>query len=255
MSISSFIRYKRSVIKRSTGLLTIPNLISIDGMNGSGKDSLAISLRDVLARTYGSDNVVIADITHFVGPVRQRRLGQVLKARTCLVGSGFDDLKDNIFAAALNRGYDEVVIPLLQRGAIVIMPRSELSLLQFVLLKGDGRFATRRFDSIVDGTITHGLCAGHRVFMDVTVSDQWQNLTARGELGVFDPRSIEECEAEFQSESAMRAKAIPSLACSGSRVIHVPNARVREDFLPEHFAVLAQRLSERIDLSDVRPLA
>lgn len=254
MSIPSFIRYKRSIALRSTGLLSLPNLISIDGMNGSGKDSLALSLRDALARIYGVDNVVIADITHFVGPVRQRRLGQVLKARTSLVGSGFDDLKDNIFAAALNRGYEEVVIPLLRRGAIVIMPRSELSLLQFVLLKGDGRFATRRFDSIVDGTITHGLCAGHRLFMDVTVADQWQNLNARGEFGVFDPRSIEECEAEFRSESAMRMKVIPSLACSGSRVIHVPNARVREEVLPEHFAALVRGFSERIDLSDVRPL-
>lgn len=254
-TIQSFIDYKRSVLRRSSNLLPVKNLISIDGVNASGKDTLAITLRENLAGIYGNENVVIADITHFNGSPKQVRLKRILKSRISVVGNKFDDLKDKVFATALNRGYEEMIIPALKEGKIVIMPRSELSLLQFTLLKGSDHFVKRRFNSIVDGTISHRLCAGHRVFLNVTVEDQWKNLINRGEFGLFDPRTLEECTVELISQSEMRQKVDCSPACSNSRILDVNNPHTPSDDLPNHFDALARSIIDGMDLKGIDKLS
>ena len=253
-NIQSFIDYKRSVLRRSPDLLPVKNLISIDGVNASGKDTLALTLRKNLAEIHGYENVVIADITHLNGSPKQARLKKILRDRIRLVGSRFDDLKDKVFASALNRGYEELVIPALKKGKIVIMPRSELSLLQFTLLKGNDYFVKRRFDSIMDGTISHRLCAGHRIFLNVTVEDQWENLVERGELGLFDPRTLEECVEELTSQSEMRRKVDCSPACSSSKILDVHNPRSHSGDLPNHFETLVREVISGMDLQKIQQL-
>ncbi len=253
-NIQSFIDYKRSVLYRFPKLLPVKNLISIDGVNASGKDTLALTLKKKLAEIHGDENVVIADITHLNGSPKLARLKTILKDRIRLVGSRFDDLKDKVFASALNRGYEELVIPALREGKIVIMPRSELSLLQFTLLKGNDYFVKRRYDSIADGTISHRLCAGHRIFLNVTVEDQWKNLIERGELSLFDPRSLEECIEELASQSEMRRKAECSPACLNSKILDVHNPRSHSDGLPSHFESLVMRVIGEMDLQTIQQL-
>lgn len=183
--IQQFIEYKRSVEKERPMLTIEPKLITIDGVDGSGKSTIAKNVFERLEERFGKGKVVLVDITNLRGSPKQERLRKIAEAES-IAG----DRLDKIYVAGVNRAYEEIIIPALKEGKIVVVDRSEIDLLRYSLEKEDQEAIERREKYIKEGTPTHRFWAGNRIFIETESKDILQNLSERKNLSKYDPKIL-----------------------------------------------------------------
>lgn len=239
--IQEFIEHKQNVEKERPNLTVEPRLITVDGPDGVGKTTLAKALRGKLARSYGEDGVVYADITNLRGSPQQERLRRI-KSKEDVPETQLDN---KYYAAGVNRAYTEIVVPALEAGKIVVVDRSEVDLLRYALESGDENLVEEREKYIQSGSLTHRLWAGNRVFMSAPPEDIWENLNSRGKLSPYDPQSPSDVERRLQREEEAEQKI---LAMGNDKdevnVIEINNRRAEDE---EGLALQIEKVTEEVE--------
>jgi len=70
-----------------------------------------------------------------------------------------------LYAAGVNREYEEIIIPALNEGKIVIVDLSKVDLLRYAIEHDNKTSIKKRKKYIQDGSITHRLLVGNRIFL------------------------------------------------------------------------------------------
>lgn len=222
--IQQFIEYKRSIEKERPTLSAEPNLITIDGLDGAGKSTIAQKLVEKLQERFGADKVILVDITNLRGGPKQERLRRIAEERNIA-----ESHLDAFYAAGVNRAYEEVIIPALKEGKIVVADRSEADLLRYALEHGDDESILERKKYIQDGTITHRLWAGNRIFVEASPKDAWENLKNREYKSQYDPTSLEDMERGSGAQKKAE-QYIESLPHTGDvNVVHEKVSRIASE--------------------------
>ena len=229
--IQKFIEYKRGVEKERPQLTAEPRLITIDGVDGAGKSTITRKLVEKLQEIFGKDKVVLVDITNLRGSPKQERLREIAKREKIT-----EEQLDAFYAAGINRAYEEIIIPALKDGKIVVADRSEADLLRYAIERGDETLVEKRKQYIQDGSVTHRFWAGNRIFIGVDPKDALENLRHREQNSQYDPSSLEEMK---RSNNAQREaqKYIESLPHTGDinvvkeKVARVENETKREEYI------------------------
>ena len=222
-SIESFLIYKRQIETERPQLTVEGRIIALDGINEAGKSAIASRLVEALKSKYGEEGVVLVKF-NFTGGDEQRRLGSIVKNKKPQPG-----VVGGLISAGINRGYHEVILPALETGKIVVIDRSEIDLLRFALESGDVELYKKRLKLISEGSITHRLWSGNRVFVHIKVEEAWNNLCQRGSNSQFDPKSIEEVQKRVEAQLEVERLAMV-LPCKGTvNCIRIENERC-DDF-------------------------
>jgi dTMP kinase len=229
--IQKFIEYKRNVEKERPQLTAEPRLITIDGTDGVGKSTIARKLVEKLQESFGKDKVLLADITNLRGSPKQERLREIAEHKKIT-----EKQLDAFYAAGVNRAYEEIIIPAIKNGKIVVVDRSEVDLLRYAIEHGDKSSIEKRKQYIQDGSITHRFWAGNRIFIDADPKDAWENLRHRNRKSQYDPASLEEMEtsAEAQQKAQEYIESLPhtgSINIIKEKVVRVEDEMKREEYL------------------------
>lgn len=211
--IQKFIEYKQGVEKERPFLTAKQNLITIDGVDGAGKSTIARKLAEKLQEYFGKDKVVLVDITNLRGSPKQEKLRRITKQESIA-----ESRLDMFYAAGVNRAYEEIIIPALNEGKIVVADRSEADLLRYAIEHGDETSIEKRKKYIQDGTITHRLWAGNRIFLETDPKDAWENLRNRKHNSQYDPASLEETKVSDKAQQEAE-QYIESLSHTGETKI------------------------------------
>lgn len=246
--IQNFIEYKRSVEKERPLLTTESRLITIDGVDGSGKSTIAKKLAEKLQERFGKDKILLVDITNLNGSPKQERLSIIAKQQDIATPR-----LDTLYAAGVNRAYDEVIVPVLQEGKIVVVDRSEVDLLRYALENSDKKSIEKRKTYIQNGTTTHRLWAGNRIFLEADPKDAWENLKSREQRSQYDPVSLREAEtsSKAQKEAEEYIESLPhqgKVQVVREKVRRIEDISKREEYLDK----LAGKLFARIHLPENR---
>ena len=240
--IKKFIEYKKSIERERPILFVEPRIITIDGVDGVGKSSVAQKIFDGLQRRYGEGTVVIAN--KLIGP-EQKRLQKLINDKNLTNRKQID----NIYSAMINRMYKEVIIPAIDAGKIVIIDRSEIDILRYALKSGEKDLIEKRKKRIQEGTLTHRLWAGNRIFLQASTEDIEYNLSQRTQIWPSDPKTRNEIEKRKCIEKEAE-KEILSIPCAGEiNIIKKENKRQddrgeREIYLEK----LAEEIIEELNL-------
>jgi thymidylate kinase len=234
--IKKFIEYKKTVEKERPILTVEPRIITIDGVDGAGKSSIAQKIFESLQRQYGESSVIIAN--KLIGP-EQKRLQKLINDKNLINKKQID----NAYSAMINRIYKEVVIPAVRAGKIVIIDRSELDILRYAIEGGEKELIEKRKKQIQDGTLTHRLWAGNRIFIKANIEDIEHNLSQRMQVWPSDPKTRDEIEKRINAEKEAE-KEIISMSCEGEvNVIKKENKR-QDD--PKKREIYLEKLAEEI---------
>lgn len=242
--ISDFIAYKRSVEAKYPVLTSSPKIIAVDGVDGSGKTTLSCKICSILSNTFGKDGILLVSATNLQGSSNQVRLNSISKSRDDFHG---DYRLDLVYTAGVNRAYGDLIYPAIEAGKIVVVDRSEVDLLRYAIERKDEISLSKRAAFIADGTLTHRLWAGNRVFLKLTADDIWANLSERGVNSSYDPRSLEEVRRRIEAQDEAEA-AILRISASGKvNVIAIPNTRV-EDLIEreKYLSDIAKQIVENL---------
>ena len=238
--------YKESVEKERPLLTAEPRLITIDGVDGLGKSTIAKKLANKLCERFGEEKIILASATKLIGSPKQDKLGVWAKRENI----SYSRL-ETIYIAGVNRAYEEVIIPALKDGKIVVVDRSEVDLLRYALWRNDEDSFKKRLKYIKDGTVTHHFLAGNRIFLESNANDVIKNLTNREHKSSSDPQSLEEVEANInaQKEAEKQMELLPyqgKVNVTREEIMRVENESLREIYLNE----VVEKLFNSLDLSD-----
>jgi len=234
--IKKFIEYKRSVERERPILFVEPRIITIDGVDGAGKSSVAQKIFDGLQKRYGKGTVVIAN--RLIGP-EQKRLQKLINDKNLTNKKQID----NIYSAMINRIYKEVVIPAINTGKIVIIDRSEIDLLRYAIESGKKDLIEERKKQIQEGTLTHRLWAGNRIFLRMSTEDIEHNLSQRMQIWPSDPKTRDEIEKRKNMEKEAEKEIFSMLHKGQVNIIEKENKR-QDD--PAGREVYLEKLAEEI---------
>lgn len=267
-SINEFIGRKSHFLESREGqnLHVADRLITIDGVDGSGKDTISEHLLQKMKDKFGDDNVVKIDITHFldsdgentelgnrvvgekghVGYFNERK--QLNKSRDENLSKSKDQQIDKAFIAGVNRAYTDKIIPALESGKIVIIPRSELNLLRFALQEKNTDKIDRESKYLLDGTTTAGVLAGNRIFVSVSPEDMIKNIQARGVQTHLDPKDLQEAEifVKTQTEAEKFVTELPS--DKEVNIIRIQNDMVESEDVKNHIEKLCDDIIKSLDI-------
>jgi hypothetical protein len=214
--------YKRRIEKERPLLTVAPGLITIDGPDGAGKSLIAGMLLSRLRQELGEDKVVLFSSSRpDENAPRQGKLSKLIKS-----GKFEEDRLDQLFVALVNRIYGESIIPALNDGKIVIFDRSEVALLGHALANNNQDAVGRRKRYIQDGTITHRLWAGNRIFVTALPVDIWNNLVERGKPSQYDPKNLEEVSQRIQAQSQAEREIGQMVHQGKVNIIGISNRRI-----------------------------
>lgn len=101
--IQKFIEYKQGVEKERPFLTGEQNLITIDGVDGVGKSSIARKFVEKLQERLGKDKAILVDITNLRGSPKQEKLRYIAKQEVTA-----ESRLDMLYAAGVNRAYEEI---------------------------------------------------------------------------------------------------------------------------------------------------
>jgi dTMP kinase len=132
-------------------------LITIEGIDGAGKTTLAVGLVDAL-QARGIDAILLRDPGGV--PVAER-VRELVKDREATIGSRAETL---LYAAARAQLVEEAIAPLLARGAIVILDRFVDSSLAY---QGAGRELGVEPVAAINAFATAGIRADLTLLLDV----------------------------------------------------------------------------------------
>ena len=232
-------------------------LIAIDGIDGSGKDLISQKLLEMMRKKHGDNNVVLIDVTHSLDDQGGKtRLGKVIdesfdQKKTVAKETEMQRVEDRIdatFIATVNRAYTEKVIPALESGKIVIIPRSELNLIRFMLQKKDEKRLSKEKECLINGTTTAGVLSGNRIFISVTASDSFQNIEDRGGRTHLDPKNITETELFVQTQSKAEEIISQLPTDKGVNIVRVQNHRVEKGRINQHIEELCGDIIKSLKL-------
>lgn len=244
--IAEFIEKKRNIEKERPELTAESRLITIDGVDGSGKTGLAKHMVDKLKETYGDDQVILVDATNLKGSINQEQLKDRAKKKDLS-----EDVWNKVYAAGVNRAYNDLVVPALESGKLVVVDRSEVDLLRFAILHDDEQGIDDRKRYIEEGTLTHRYWPGNRISLRASKEDVWNNLQGRVKKSKYDPQSIDEVdkfiEAEIKAEQI-----ITEIKHKGDvNYLNVENPRVDDPSkLSQHLDLLAQEVISQLEIQD-----
>lgn len=266
-SINEFIVRKRRFLESREGqsLRVVDRLITIDGVDGSGKDTISEYLLQKMKERFGDDNVVKIDVTHFLDSNGENtELGNRVRGGRGHIGyfnerKQLDNLDTNLsnskdqqidkaYIAGVNRAYSDKVIPALENGKIVIIPRSELNLLRFALQEKNTDKINRESKHLLDGTTTAGVLAGNRIFVSVSPEDMIKNIKARGVQTHLDPKDLQEVEIfiRTQMEAEKFVTELPS--DKEVNIIRVQNHMVESKEVKKHIEKLCDDILVSLDI-------
>lgn len=241
-SINHFLKKKYRIKLERKQTEVIKNIITIDGVDGAGKDLLAINLRKELLNRFPERIINIIDITHFSGSPKLNKLGSLLKA-----GRISKKNMDNLYTASLNRAYDEIVLPRAQKGEVIIIPRSEVNLLRFAIEDDNKSMILKRHETIQNGTMSYITAPGNRVFLDVKPMTQLRNLVKRGNLSQYDPKNLMESKSMITSQEKVKQYFIEH-RLQGQNFIIIHNEFVQDIFLKDYFNNLSKVIADKTNL-------
>ncbi len=242
-NITNFIERKKTIEQKRPQLEMFFNLITIDGVDGAGKDTIARYIKDKLMEKYPGKIINIIDITHFQGSPKQdrlnnfRNLGKISK-------SNFD----KSYTAGLNRAYEEIILSKIEAGEIVIVPRSEVNLLRYAYEKDDQDMIEKRIQSIKDGTMSQRTVPGNRIFINIDPETQIDNLNLRGNLSEYDPKNINESESMIKSQEKVSNFFIENKP-EEQNIIIFDNKKQNPDSLDEYFKRSADEIVSKINIT------
>lgn len=244
--IQKFIEYKQSVEKERPFLTAEQNLITIDSVDGAGKSTIARKLAEKLQERFGKDKVLLVDITNLRGSPKQEKLRNITKQESIT-----ESRLDMFYTAGVNRAYEEIIIPALNEGKIVVADRSEADLLRYAIEHDDEDSIEKRKKYIQDGTITHRLWAGNRIFLEIDSEDAWENLKNREHNSQYDPASLEEMKVsgEAQQKAEQYIESLPHIGETKTikeKILRIENEAEREEYLN----TLVEKLTANLHLPE-----
>ena len=223
-----------------------PRLVTIDGADGTGKSTIAKKLAEKLQGRFGKDKVILVSGTKLERSPKQEKLGVISKLEN--ITSSRLEL---IYIAGVNRAYGEIIVPSLRDGKIIIANRSEVDLLRYAIWRDKKESIEKHREYIRDGTITHRLWAGNRIFLESDPNDALINLKHRKHKSPWDPSSLEEAKKNAKAQKETE-KQIESMSHQGEvkiireKVLRVEDETKREKYLDE----LVDRLSTGLNLTE-----
>jgi len=244
--VPNFFEYKKSVERERPLLTAESRLITIDGVDGTGKSTIAKKLAKKLQERFGEDKVILVSATNLSGSPKREKLGALAKLENIT-----SSRLETIYIAGVNRAYEEVIVPALRDGKIVIADRSEVDLLRYAIWRDDKESIQKRVNYIQDGTVTHRLWAGNRIFLESDPNNALANLKLRKHKSLWDPLSPEEAEKNAKAQKEVE-KQIESMSHQGEvkitreKVLRVEDETKREKYLDE----LVDRLSTGLNLTE-----
>lgn len=245
-SNKGFFEYKESIEKERYLLATEPRLITIDGVDGLGKSTIAKKLAKKLQERFGEDKVTLVNATKLSGSPKRERIGIRAKQENITLSR-----LETYYIAGVKNAYEEVIIPALRDGKIVIADRSEVDLLRYALWHDDKKSIEKRHEYIQNGTVTHGLWAGNRIFLESDANDTLENLKSREYKSPDDPVSLEDVKANInaQKEAERQIELLPhqgEIKITREKVVRVEDESEREKYLDK----LVGDLSASLDLPE-----
>ncbi|MBU6431070.1 MAG: hypothetical protein KGJ58_04250 [Patescibacteria group bacterium] len=245
-SSKGFFESKESVEKERYSLTAEPRLVTIDGIDGLGKSTIAKKLVKKLQESFGEDKVIFVNSTKLSGSPKRERIGMRAKQENITASR-----LETYYIAGVKSAYEEVIIPALLKGKIVVADRSEVDLLRYSFWRNDKESVEKRHEYIRNGTVTHGLWAGNRIFLESGANDTLANLKSRKNNSPDDPTSLEEVKANIdaQKEAEKSIELMPhqgEIKIIREKVERVEDEEEREEYLNK----IAERLSANLDLSE-----
>lgn len=267
-SIGKFIERKNNFLESREGqrLHVSDRLITIDGVDGSGKDTISEQLLRKMKEKFGDNNVVKIDVTHFldsnnettqlgnrvigekehIGYFNERK--QLINLDSSDHSQSKDQQIDKAFIAGVNRAYTDKVIPALESGKIVIIPRSELNLLRFALQEKNRDKIDRESKCLLDGTTTAGVLAGNRIFVTISPEDVIKNIETRGTQTHLDPKDVQQAEI-FVRTQAEAEKFITDMPSDKEvNIIRIENNTVENEDVKKHVEKLCEDIVKSLDI-------
>ena len=200
-------------------LKIVPNIITIDGPDGTGKTTLSDFVYRFLAEKFGKDHVVLLEATNVRGSPSQERLRRLQKT----VKSSWRR-ENQLYSAGVNRAYGDIVIPAIAKGQLVVIDRSEVDILRYAIQSKDETVIADRIRYLKSGILTRGYLAKNRVYVTSTREDIWANLNNRPNRSPYDPQTLEDVNQQLTSQETAEAY-IQEISKDSLNVIMVNNQR------------------------------
>lgn len=220
--ISKFIEYKRKVEKERPILTVNHKLITIDGIDGSGKSVIASAVVKKIKEKFGADAAILVSPSKFTESEGQERLFGLIKK-----GRLSEEEVNKGVVASFNRAYKDIVIPALGEGKIVVIDRSEVDLLRYGAESGDKELLEQRQKYISDGTLTHRFWAGNRIFIKASCDDVRNNLSLeQRKLSDHDMASLNDVEKREKAQKKAEEMVVSIPHQGEVNIIRKENKRV-----------------------------
>lgn len=236
-SVYPFYMPENKEIEKSL-LIVKKAIISIDGVDGSGKSSIS----KILVQTLNERQIKAVLVKFNLGGSGEgeNRIKNILENK-----KPNENSISGLIAAGINRTYKERVLPLLNKGFVVVLDRSEIDLLRFAIEKGDKELLEKRTRYIKSGYLTHNLWAGNRVFVSANSEDVWENLQDRANFSKSDPVSLDEVKSRIEAEKVAEGLAEKIDVVGEVNFIRIENKRVRDFQIQFHD--LSEIVFEKLD--------
>jgi len=156
--IEEFIKRKIEFKESYEGLKNEPNLITIDSPDGVGKTEIARRVIEKLKeKGKNPDNVIYLKYTSLMNTESQRNIStEIKKCKDKTIGSWDKNKIEHIiklWAAKLNRSYNNHILPLINDGKIVILDRSEVDLFRACIEFGNEELLNKTSEYFKNGNL------------------------------------------------------------------------------------------------------
>ncbi len=227
-------------------LTVVPNLTTVDAIDGAGKSTIARILSKKLGERYGDDKVVLFNISNLGVGADQEKLSAA-KQKYQLTGAALHKL----YAAGTHLAYVNFIEPALKSKKIVVLDRSETDLLRFALQYLSDREVALQKRRLKTGTQTNKIWAGNRIFIKLSPQDAWENLKNRGELGLYDPHSLKEVQTRMSFEDEAEAVILEIPHVGDVNVIEIENPRTTPETREKADEELIESLISKLSLENM----
>jgi len=162
-------------------------LIGIDGCDGVGKSTAAVSLQRIMP-SYIADELIVIEPNLFEGSSRAIALGEEFRRRRTQLT---DEDINRYFLIACQSNYEEIVLPALERSAWVVLISSDLRALAFTIAERSESIVAYTREVIRRGILTKGLQPKYRCILESEPDVLLQRVQERRNSDAFDPTSLQ----------------------------------------------------------------